>query len=55
MTQRDQGVNRHFALPFENEAGAIILTRLYPSTVKINYCNIMTDKRNFLDYLLEIM
>ena len=48
-----QGVNRLFALSFENNTGRASYTRCYDPQVEIKGCNIMIDGRNFFDQLVN--
>ena len=44
-----QGVNRLFALSFENEDDRTVHTKYYHRTVEIKNYKVITDGRNFFD------
>ena len=44
-----QGVSRLFVLSFENQNGRTSHSTYYLSKVEINYCNVITDVKNFFN------
>ena len=48
-----QGVNRHFALSFEDNTDRTVHTKYYLATVEINDYNVMIDGQNFFSQTVK--